>query len=62
MIIDIGRARIQAGSCRPVTTKARVRSQVCTCGICGGHSCTGTGVFLRLLRFSFINSTPYSFI
>jgi hypothetical protein len=33
----------QAVSRRPLTTEARVRSRVSPCGICGGHSGTGTG-------------------
>jgi hypothetical protein len=33
----------QAVSRRPLTAEARVRSWVGTCGICGGHSGTGTG-------------------
>jgi hypothetical protein len=32
----------QAVSRRPLNTKARVRSRVSTCGICGGQSGTGT--------------------
>ena len=34
------RAKAQAASRRPITAKARVRSRVSPCGICGG---TGTG-------------------
>jgi hypothetical protein len=33
----------QAVSGRPLAAKARVRSRVSPCGICGGRSCTGTG-------------------
>ena len=33
----------QAVSRRPLAAEARVRSLVSTCGICGGHSGTGTG-------------------
>jgi hypothetical protein len=34
---------VQAVSRRPLTAKARVRSGVSPCGICGGQSGTGTG-------------------
>jgi hypothetical protein len=34
----------EAVSRRPLTAKARVRSRVSPCGICGGQSGTGTGV------------------
>jgi hypothetical protein len=40
----------QAVSYRFPTAVGRVRSQVRSCGICGGQSSTGAG-FLRLLRF-----------
>jgi hypothetical protein len=40
----------QAVSCRLLTTAARVRARVSSCGICGGRSGTGAG-FLRVLRF-----------
>jgi hypothetical protein len=33
----------QAVNRRPLTAKARVRSRVGPCGICGGQSGTGTG-------------------
>jgi hypothetical protein len=39
-----------SGPCRFPTTAARVRTQVRTCGICGGRSGTGAG-FLRVLWF-----------
>jgi hypothetical protein len=39
----IGRAMAQVISRRPVTAKARVRTRVNPCGICGGQSGTGTG-------------------
>jgi hypothetical protein len=45
-----GRAIAQAVSRWFPTTAARVRSQVRSCGICGGQSGTGAG-FLRVLRF-----------
>jgi hypothetical protein len=46
----LGRAIAQAVSIRFPTAAARVRSQVGSCGICGGQSGTGAG-FLRVLRF-----------
>jgi hypothetical protein len=50
MVLDIPvRAIAQAVSRRLPTTAARVRAQVRSCGICGGHSSTGAG-FLRVLR------------
>jgi hypothetical protein len=45
-----GRAIAQAVSRRLPTAEARVRSQVRSCGICGGQSGTGAG-FLRVLGF-----------
>jgi hypothetical protein len=33
----------QAVSRRPLTAESRVRARVNPCGICGGHSGTGTG-------------------
>jgi hypothetical protein len=47
--LAVGRAIAQAVSSRLATAAARVRSQVRSCGICGGQSGTGTG-FLRVLR------------
>jgi hypothetical protein len=46
----LGRAISQAVSHRLLTAAARVRTQVGSCGICGGQSGTGAG-FLRVLRF-----------
>jgi hypothetical protein len=43
----------QGISRRPFTAKARVRS----CGICGGQSGTGTGLF-RVVWFSPVNIIP----
>jgi hypothetical protein len=51
----IGRAIAQAVSFRLPTAVARVRSQVRSCGICGGQSDNGIG-FLRVLRFSLASS------
>jgi hypothetical protein len=45
-----GRPCHSSGSCRLLSTTARVRSQVKSCGICGEQSVTGAG-FLRILRF-----------
>jgi hypothetical protein len=45
-----GRAIAQAVMRRLPTATARVRTQVRSCGICGGQSGTGAG-FLRVLRF-----------
>jgi hypothetical protein len=45
-----GHAIAQAVSRWLSTTAAQVRSQVTSCGICGGQSGTGAG-FLRVLRF-----------
>jgi hypothetical protein len=47
----------QAVSRRSPTAKARVRSRLSPCGICGGQSSTGIGFFPRVFRFS-----PVSFI
>jgi hypothetical protein len=46
-----GCAIAQAVSCRLPTSAAHVRSQVTSCGICGGQSGTEAG-FLRVFRFS----------
>jgi hypothetical protein len=48
--IPEGSAIAQAVSRRLPTVAARVRSQVKSCGICGGRSGTGAGL-LRVLRF-----------
>jgi hypothetical protein len=49
----------QAVSRRPLTAEARVRSRVSPCGICGGQSGTGTGIFPpQVLRFSPVNFIP----
>jgi hypothetical protein len=45
-----GRAIAQAVSRWLPTTVGRARSRLRSCGICGGHSETGTD-FLRVLRF-----------
>jgi hypothetical protein len=42
-VTSFGRAMAQAVSRRPFTAKARVRSRVGPCGICGGQNGTGTG-------------------
>jgi hypothetical protein len=49
LTLQWGRAIVQAVSPRLPTAGARVRSQVRSCGICGGQSGTGT-CFLRVLR------------
>ena len=53
----MGCAMAQAVSRRPLTVKARVRSRVSPCGICGGQNGSGTG-FPRVLRFSPISFIP----
>jgi hypothetical protein len=50
------RAISQAVSSRLLTAKARVRAQVSPCGICGGHSDSGTGLSPRLSVFPFLIS------
>jgi hypothetical protein len=50
LISCLGRAIAQAVSRQFPTAVARVRAQVRSRGICGGHSGTGAG-FLRVLRF-----------
>jgi hypothetical protein len=45
-----GRAIAQEVNCRLPTAAARVRSQLRSCGVCGGQSGIGTG-FLLVLRF-----------
>jgi hypothetical protein len=47
----IGPSMAQAGSRRPVTAEARVRSQVSPCGIFGGQSVTGTVFFPEYFGF-----------
>jgi hypothetical protein len=49
----LGRAMVHAVSCWPLTTEAHVRAQVILCGICGGHSGTGTESSLSSSVFSF---------
>jgi hypothetical protein len=53
--VDWGRAIAQTVSRRLPTAAVRVRSQVKSCGICGGQSGTGAG-FLRVLRFPLASS------
>jgi hypothetical protein len=48
--MKMGRAIVQAVSRWYPTAAARVRSQVRSCGICGGQSGIGAG-FLRVIRF-----------
>jgi hypothetical protein len=55
---QIGHAMVQAVSRRSPTAEARVRSRVGPFGICGGQSGTGTGFFLRVLRFSPVDFIP----
>jgi hypothetical protein len=45
-----GRAIAQAVSRWLSTAAARVRAQICSCGICGGQSGVGAG-FLLVLQF-----------
>jgi hypothetical protein len=49
LYFDNGRAIAQAVSRRLPIAAARVRSQVSSCGMCGGQSGTEAG-FLRVLR------------
>jgi hypothetical protein len=42
----------QVVSRRPLTAETRVRDQVCSCGICGGQSGTGTGFSRSLSVFA----------
>jgi hypothetical protein len=60
-----GRAMAQAVSRRPLTAEDRVRARVNPCGICGGQSDTGTGIFPKsfgfLLSVSFHRDSPYSY-
>jgi hypothetical protein len=51
LVLWRGRAIAKAVSRQLPFSAARVRSQVRSCGICGGHSGTGAG-FLRLRRFT----------
>jgi hypothetical protein len=60
---SVGRSTAKEFSRRLPTTEARLRSQVKSCGICGGQS--GTGVrFFRVLRFPLpfliAHTAPYS--
>jgi hypothetical protein len=41
----------QAVTCRPVTMESRVLARVTLCGICGGHSSSGTGFSSSSLVF-----------
>jgi hypothetical protein len=50
VIFNLGRAIAHAVSRWLPTAAVQVRSQVRSCGICGGESGTGEG-FLRVLRF-----------
>jgi hypothetical protein len=52
-----GRAIVQAVSLRLPIAAARVRVQVRSCGICGGQSGTGAGLF-RVLRFPLLIIIP----
>jgi hypothetical protein len=40
---NCGRTTGQGVSLRPLTAEARIRVRFSHCGICGGHSGTGTG-------------------
>lgn len=51
--LKVGCAMIQAVSPLPLTTEARIRSQVSTCDICGGQSSTGTGFSPSTMYFGF---------
>jgi hypothetical protein len=52
----------QAVSCQLLTAVAQICVQISPCGICGGHSGTGTGFSLEFFGFPTYNSTaaPYS--
>jgi hypothetical protein len=58
LLLNEGRAVVQAVSCWVPTAAARVRVRA-ACGVCGGQSVTGAG-FLRVLRFPLPIISPVS--
>jgi len=36
---------VQAVNCQPISATAQIRDRVGICGLCGGQSSTGTGLF-----------------
>jgi Flp pilus assembly protein, ATPase CpaE len=51
-----------AVSCQPLTAEAGLQSQAISCGICGGHSGTGTDFFLHNLVYPLSIISPVCII